>query len=279
MPSVFLNGQYVALEDAKISVLDRGFTFADGVYEVIPAYKKKIFFLEEHINRLNNSLKAIYMKNPYPLEKWNEILTNLIDSNPDDFQSLYVQVTRGVGERNHFFQPDMEPTVFILNRTVNTSVYRHGIGAITREDIRWIRCDIKSIGLLPSVMLRHEASLENAQEAILTRDNQVTEGAASNVFVIKDSIVKTPVKNNFILPGITRDLVVTLLNEAGINCLETVIHKDELFDADEIWITSSTWEIVPVVSLDGKPVGDGKPGKLWQRSIDLYQQFKDKQFQ
>jgi len=275
MSLVYLNGEYMPLEEAKVSVLDRGFTFADGVYEVIPVYKQQIFCLDAHIKRLDNSLTAIYMENPFSLSQWEEILNELIKNNTDEFQSLYVQVTRGVSERDHSINFDADPTVFVMNRSIKNNDYSAGISAVTSEDIRWHRCNIKAITLLPSVLLRHEATQRNAGEAILLRDNRVTEGAASNVFIVKDNIVSTPAKDNFILPGITRDLVVTLLNEAGIKCNETIIMREDLLTADEIWITSSTWEIIPVIKLDEQPVGDGHPGKMWLESTKLYQEFKD----
>ncbi len=275
MSLVYLNGEYMPLEEAKISVLDRGFTFADGVYEVIPVYKQNIFCLDSHIKRLDNSLTAIYMENPFSLNQWEEILNELIKNNTDEFQSLYVQVTRGISERDHSINFDADPTVFVMNRSIKNTDYSTGISAVTSEDIRWQRCNVKAITLLPSVLLRHEATLRNAEEAILLRDNRVTEGAASNVFIVKDNNVSTPGKDNFLLPGITRDLVVKLLNEAGIQCNETTIMHEDLLTADEIWITSSTWEIVPVIKLDEQPVGDGRPGKMWHKSTKLYQEFKD----
>lgn len=274
MSLVYLNGAFIPLEEAKISVLDRGFTFGDGVYELIPVYERKIFCLEAHINRLNNSLKAIYMENPLTLGQWEEIMNRLIRENPDDFQSLYLQVTRGVSERDHSITFDGNPTVFVMNRSVKRKDFSSGINAVTCEDIRWRYCNIKAITLLPSVLLRHEAKQKNADEAILYREGKVTEGAASNVFIVKNNVVTTPVKDNFLLPGITRDLVVKILNEAGIKCEESTILQDELMTAEEIWITSSTWEVVPVINLDGRQVGMGKPGPVWHRCFELYQDFK-----
>jgi D-alanine transaminase len=275
MSLVYLNGEYMPLKEARISVLDRGFTFGDGVYELIPVYKQQIFCLDAHIKRLDNSLSSIYMENPFSLNQWQEILNKLIKNNTDEFQSLYVQVTRGISERDHSINFDAKPTVFVMNKSIKKTDNSKGIRAVTSEDIRWQRCNVKAITLLPSVLLRHEAAQKNADEAILLRDNRVTEGAASNVFIVKDRIVSTPVKDNFLLPGITRDLVVTLLNEAGIQCNETTIMREDLLTADEIWITSSTWEIVPVIKLDEQPVGDSRPGKMWHESTRLYQEFKD----
>lgn len=276
MSQVYLNGEYLPLEQAKISVLDRGFTFGDGVYELIPVYEKKIFCLEAHIDRLNNSLKAIYMENPLSLEQWEEIMNMLIKDNPDEFQSLYLQVTRGLSERDHSITFEGSPTVFVMNRSVKRKDFSSGISAVTCEDIRWRYCNIKAITLLPSVLLRHEAKQKNADEAILHREGKITEGAASNVFIVKNDVVSTPVKDNFLLPGITRDLVVNILNEAGIKCEESTILQDDLLNAEEIWITSSTWEVVPVIKLNDQQVGTGKPGQMWHKCYRLYQEFKQK---
>ncbi len=277
MQNVFLNGEYLPLKNAKVSVLDRGFTFGDGVYEVFLVYHRNIFRFEEHLQRLNNSLSAIYIKNPYTDEQWRELLMTLVENNPSDNQSLYLQVTRGMSDRDHAIDLTDQPTVFAMSKALPERNLSGGVNAICCDDIRWKLCDIKAITLLPSVLLRHQAALAGAKEAILLKDGHVTEGAASNVFIVAGSRVKTPPKDGSILPGITRDLVVELLNDSGIGCHETEISKEELFNAEEIWITSSTWEIVPVVKLDDQVVGNGSPGKVWKRVVDIYQQFKNRQ--
>lgn len=274
MGNVYLNGRFLPLEDAKVSVLDRGFTFGDGVYEVFLVYKRKIFRLEEHLARLERSFAGIYMKNPMTRDEWTQILTDLVKDNPADNQSLYLQITRGVSERDHAIASARGPTIFAMSKPLPERNLVQGINAITCEDIRWKFCDIKAITLLPSVLLRHQAMQEGATEAILYKGDTVTEGAASNVFIVRDGKVKTPPKSSNILPGITRDLVVELLQNAGIPCEETNITRNELMQADEIWITSSTWEIVPVIKLDGSLVGDGQPGKLWHKAMNIYQNFK-----
>ena len=275
---VYLNGQYLPIEDAKISVLDRGFTFGDGVYEVIPVYEGHIFRMREHLERLNNSLDEVYIDRPYALEQWQEILRELIEKNSakntaNDL-SLYMQVTRGISERDHAIDIATKQTVFAMCRPLPEYDRCAGISAIIEEDIRWKYCHIKAITLLPSVMLRHKARDAGATEAILVKDGYITEGAASNVFIVKNGIVKTPPKDGSLLPGITRDLVVELLTESGIPCEELAIKETELKQADEIWITSSTWEIVPVIKLDNNPVGTGRPGEVWQQASDIYQAFK-----
>ena len=271
---VYLNGQYLPIEKAKISVLDRGFTFGDGVYEVVPVYHGHIFRFEKHIERLNNSLDEVYIDKPYNLAQWQEILRELIDQNPAEDHSLYIQVTRGVSERDHAIDMATKPTVFAMSRPLLTKDRSVGISAIVEEDIRWKYCHIKAITLLPSVILRHKARQAGAIEALLVKDGYVTEGAASNVFIVKDGVVKTPPKDGSLLPGITRDLLVELLLKSDIACEEVAITEKELRQADEIWITSSTWEIVPVVKLDAEPVGVGKPGEVWQQATEIYQAFK-----
>ena len=275
MPIVYLNGEYVPLEEAKVSVLDRGFTFGDGVYEVFLVYRKQIFRFEEHMQRLDASLTAIHMQNPLTREKWRELLMTLINGNPVADQSLYLQITRGVSERDHAIALATTPTIFAMSKPLPQQDLARGISAITLEDIRWKYCHIKAITLLPSVLLRHQATLAGATEAILLRDGFVTEGAASNVFVINDGVIKTPPKDGSLLPGITRDLVLELLAREGMSGRETRISKDQLAAAEEIWTTSSTWEIVPVIRLDGRPVGNGQPGKYWQRAFAIYQRFKN----
>ena len=274
MSIVYLNGEFLPLEEAKISVLDRGFTFGDGVYEVFLVYQRKIFRFAEHLARLNNSLAAIHMENPLTTEEWEKILTTLVAKNPANDQSLYLQVTRGISERDHSIHLSKVPTVFAMSKALPQRQLSNGISAITCEDIRWKLCHIKAITLLPSILLRYQASESGATEAILLKGDIVTEGAASNVFIVKDEIIKTPPKDGSLLPGITRDLVVDLLDKEGMACKEEPITRDELVNADEIWITSSTWEIVPVTKLDGQPVGTGQPGKIWQRMMEIYHRFK-----
>ncbi len=274
MALAYLNGNFVALEEARISPLDRGFTFGDGVYEVIPVYNRRIFRLEEHLDRLQNSLQLIYMRNPMPLEEWKRILDRLVLDNPGDDQSIYLQVTRGVSSRDHAFDNDMQATVFVMTKPLQQPDNSVGSAAIVRPDIRWQWCHIKAITLLPSVLLRHEANLSGAREAILVNEGLVTEGAASNVFICESGKVLTPPKSRQLLPGITRDLVIELLQRDGQECIECPVSENQLRNADEIWVTSSTQEIVPITVLDGEKVGGGQPGPLWQQAARIYQDFK-----
>lgn len=274
---VYLNGEYLPIGEAKVSVLDRGFVFGDGVYEVIPVYQQQPFRLAQHLVRLQNSLDAVRINNPCTSQQWEEILRRLITQNGFDDQSIYLQVTRGVAKRDHFFPKDVQPTVFVMTNplpAVDRESALRGIAAITLDDIRWQYCNIKAITLLPNVLLRQQAADNGAYEAILVRDGNVTEGAASNIFIVKNGTIKTPPKSPLLLPGITRDLVVELAQAHGIACQETPFSQSELFNADEIWLTSSTREIFPVVTLNGNPVHSGKAGPLTTQMYDIYQAYK-----
>ncbi len=274
---VFLNGHYLPIQEATVSVLDRGFLFGDGVYEVIPVYSNKIFRLAEHLVRLSNSLSSIDIKNPHTDTDWENIFNELVRRNPDGAdKSLYLQVTRGTGTaRDHLFSDTLVPAVFAMCSPVTAKNYEQGITAITHEDIRWKYCHIKAITLLPNIMLRQLAlKTDGSSEAILMRDGIVTEGAASNVFVVKDGIVTTPPKDVTILPGITRDLLVDLLRAADIRCDETRITQQQLLAAEEIWITGSLAGIAPVVKLDGRAVGSGQPGPYWKTAHRLFNEYK-----
>ena len=276
MSIVYLNGQYLPIEEAKISVLDRGFTFADSIYEVIPVYGGDIFRLREHLDRLNNCLTEIEIDNPFSQQTWKEIFSEVLQHNPASTnRSLYVQVSRGVGAREHLYEEDLSPTVFVMCRVVKEKDYSKGVSAITHEDIRWKYCHIKATALLPGVLLKQRARRAGgAIETILIRDGFVTEAAASNVFVVDNGTVITPEKDGNVLPGITRDLLVELLNSEHIPCEERPISESELKKADEVWLTSSTMGVVAVVQLDSTAVGEGKPGKLWFKADELYQKFK-----
>lgn len=274
MSIVYLNGSFLPINKAQISVLDRGFMFGDSVYEIIPVYSGQLFRLEQHLQRLARSLEAIRLANPLTPLKWQQVLQRLVDENGAGDQSVYIQVTRGVAERDHVIPPNIVPTVFAMSKPMKCERAQTGIAAVTLIDFRWKRCDIKATTLLPNVLLRQEADDRGATEAILLRDGRVTEGAASNVFIVSGDLVKTPPKSHLLLPGITRDLVLELLASAGVPSKEAEIDEGELRCAGEIWVTSSMREIVPVVVLDGQPVGYGRPGPLWERAISLYQAYK-----
>ena len=275
-PIVYLDGRFLPLDQARVSVMDRGFLFGDGVYEMMPVYGDWIFRLDEHLERLACSLAAIDIPNPYVPGDWKSLVHELLEKNAaSGHRSIYIEVTRGVGDRNHIYEgARLVPTVFMLCRPLAARDYSNGVSAITHPDIRWDYCHIKAISLLPAILLKQRASKAGCFEAILIRNGEVTEGAASNVFIARDDRIMTPPKGNALLPGITRDLVIELLAGAGMACTETSITEQELRSADEVWITSSTMELVPVVTLDGHRVGEGTAGPLWRRARELYDAFK-----
>ncbi|MDH5444080.1 MAG: D-amino-acid transaminase [Gammaproteobacteria bacterium] len=276
--TVFLNGDYVPISKAKVSVLDRGFIFGDGVYEVIPVYGGKLFRFEEHMQRLQDSLDAIRLSNPYTLDEWQNLLSRLLPEEKQFDHSIYLQLTRGVAPRDHSFPVETQPTVFAMaNRLPRPDPIwlKQGVEAVTLQDNRWLHCNIKSIALLANVLLRQQAMDQQAMEAILIRDSVVTEGAASNVFIVQNGTVKTPVKDHHLLPGITRDLIVELARDNGLACEECQIPESALLEADEVWLSSSTKEILPVTLLNQQPVGTGKPGPIWQKMYTIFQEYKD----
>jgi D-alanine transaminase len=274
---IFLNGRFMPIEEAMVPVLDRGFVFGDGVYELVPVYSRVPFRLDEHLVRLERSLAEVRIKNPYSRERWGEIITQLVAQQPFEDQAVYFQVTRGVAKRDHAFPKGVEPTVFIMsNPLVNPSAEQVELGAraVTGVDYRWLRCDIKSISLIGNCLLRQLSADAGAAETILLRDAMLTEASASNVFIVKDGVIRTPAKSNLILPGITYDVVVELARSAGLPLEFRAVTESELRGADEVWVTSSSKEVLAIVELDGKPIGDGKPGPAFKRMYQLYQDFK-----
>ena len=278
MTTVYLNGQFLPLEQARVPVLDRGFLFGDGVYEVIPVYGGHLFRLEQHLERLEHSLAGIRLANPMSHGRWREVLEQLVARNGGGDQSVYLQVAHGAGpKRDHAFPDGVPPTVFAMSSPlapVSGDILRSGISAVTLPDIRWQLCHIKAITLLPNVLLRQQAVDAGCAEAILLRDGQVTEGAASNIFIVQAGTLITPPKGPLLLPGVTRDLILELAAANGIPYRETPIPESALRAAEEVWLTSSTREILPVTRLDDAPVGNGQPGPLWARLLALYQDYK-----
>ena len=274
---VYLNGAFVAPEAAQVSVFDRGFVFGDGVYEVIPVYGGRAFRLKHHLLRLEASLAAIGLGNPLAHTQWQTIFEELIRAHGGGDQYIYLQVTRGVARRDHVFPKDTPPTVFAFSQPLkppDAAELASGIAAITAPDNRWLRCDIKAIALLPNVLLRQQAQARGAVEAILIRDGFLTEGAASNIFVVRAGRLLTPPRGPFILPGVTRDLILELARAHGVDCAETVVSEAELLGADEIWMTSSLKEILAVTRLNDRSVGGGNPGPMQARFRQLYEDYK-----
>ncbi|MFK5914548.1 MAG: D-amino acid aminotransferase [Woeseiaceae bacterium] len=274
---VYLNGEYLPIDQAKVSVLDRGFIFGDGIYEVIPAYGGKLLRFEHHMQRLQNSLDAVRINNPLSNKEWQDILDKLIAATGTQDQSLYLHITRGVASRDHRFPDNSTETVFVMSNIlhdVDPALLKTGVSAVTLDDIRWQYCNIKAIALLPNILLRQQAVDNGAAEAILIRDGFMTEGAASNVFIVSNNVIKTPPKNQQLLPGITRDLVVELAHQHKMSIEETQISEEEFLNADEIWLTSSTKEILSVTKINQKNVGNGQPGPVWQDMYEKYQDYK-----
>ena len=277
-PVVYINGEYLPQSQATVSVLDRGFLFGDGVYEVIPVYAGKPLRLTEHLDRLQRSMHRVSLKSPLTQQEWEEIFQTLLESNPGGDRSIYLQVTRGAAPiRDLSFSADIEPTVFVMVNDIKPVDYAQlekGIEAITVDDFRWKACDIKSVSLIANVMIRLSANEQNVVDAIMVRGGLVTEGTASNIFVVHSGIISTPPKSDCLLPGITRDLVIELARANGFTVKERDIKQGELETADEIWLTSSTREIAPVVKLDNRVVGNGAAGDYWKKIIALYQGYK-----
>jgi len=274
---VFLNGRFLPIEEAHVPVLDRGFIFGDGVYELVPVYSRVPFRLEEHLARLERSLSETRIRNPYARSEWRDIIAQLVARQPFEDQGVYFQVTRGVAKRDHAFPQDAAPTVFIMaNPLVNPprEVIERGAEAVSAEDNRWLRCDIKSISLIGNCLLRQLSADAGAVETILFRDGKLTEASASNVFVVRSGVIQGPPKSNLILPGITYDVVLELARGAQLPVEIRDVTESETRTADEIWVTSSSKEVLAIVKLDGRPVGDGRPGPVFQRMHQLYQEFK-----
>ena len=274
---IYLNGSFIPIEDARISVLDRGFIFGDGVYEVVPVYSRRPFRLTEHLRRLQDSLEGIRLKNPHSDVAWKGLLEQIIASNEGDDQYLYLHITRGVAPREHSFPEDVMPTVFIMSTPLLAppkELLATGVSAITANDNRWLRCDIKATSLLPNVLLRQMAAVEDAVETLLLREGFLTEGSASNIFVVRNEMLLAPPKSYLMLPGITYDVVLELAVAHNIPHEIREVSEYEIRTAQELLLTSSTKEIMPITRLDGKLVGSGKPGTLFTQLYQLYQNYK-----
>jgi len=272
--TVYLNGEYLPLAEAKVSVLDRGFLFGDGVYEVIPAYRGHLFRFDDHLRRLNNSLSNIRLVLHKTAEQWRTVLEPLLSTDRDQY--IYLQITRGVAPtRDHAFPEHADPTVFAMCSDIKPFTEREtGVKAVILDDSRWDLCHVKATTLLANILLRQQAVEQGAAEAILVKNDYVTEGAASNIFAVIDGVLKTPETSGEILPGITREVIIELAQKNQIPYQEAPISLAEIKHSSEIWLTSSTREIIPVVELDGQRIGNGKPGPIWQNMNQLFQQYK-----
>lgn len=277
-PVCYLNGEYLALAEARISPLDRGFLFGDGVYEVMPVYGGRPFRFEAHCARLTRSLEAIRMQDPCSRGEWRQIFATLIERNGGGDQYLYWQVTRGAEYgRNHAPLPEIRRTVFAFCAPLpitSPELLRDGIACVTAADTRWSRCDIKSVALLANVLLRQLSVDAGAAETILLRDGELTEASASTVYVVAGAELRSPPNSHRILPGTTRGAVEELAARLGTPCRAAAVSEPQLRAADEIWLSSATREVLPVTRLDGRPVGAGRPGHLWRRVYDEFQRWK-----
>ncbi len=281
--TAYLNGQFMPLSEARISPLDRGFLYADGVYEVIPVYSRCPFRIDEHLRRMQSSLDGIRLPNPHSDDAWRAIIRRLIAAAEFADQTLYIQITRGADlRRDPTFPKGVAPTVFLFTAPLvrpTPEQRQSGVATITAQDIRWARCDLKTVALLPNVLMRQLAADAGCVETIMLRDGFLTEGSASNVFVVKDGIILAPPKDQRILPGITYDLVLELAARHGAPHAVRPVNEAELRSADELWITSSTKEVLPIATLDGQPVGHGalagKPGPVTGQMHAWYCAFRD----
>lgn len=280
----YLNGTYLPLAEARISPMDRGFLFGDGAYEVIPVYSRRPFRLQQHLERLERTLAALQLDNPLSREGWAEVIARLVagyaDRQGGEDQGVYLQITRGTAPvRDQAFpRPAVAPTVFAYADRLPTpapELLATGGSALTAEDFRWLRCDLKTVSLAANVLLRQLSAAAGCQETILLRDGRVMEGSASNVLLVRDGVLLAPPRSHLVLPGVTCEVVLELAAAHGIPTQVRPLEEAELRNADEVWITSSTKEVLPITRIDGAPVGDGRPGPLAGRMNALYQDFKN----
>jgi len=276
----YLNGTYLPLDEARISPMDRGFLFGDGAYEVIPVYSRRPFRLQQHLERLERTLAALQLANPLSREQWAEVVQRLVNGHGSEDQGVYLQVTRGTSPvRDQAFpKPAVTPTVFAYADrlpTPSAELLATGGTALTADDFRWLRCDLKTVSLVANVLLRQVSAAAGCTETILLRDGLVMEGSASNVLVVKDGVILAPPKSHLILPGVTYDVVLELAAANGIPTQVRPVTEAELRSADEVWVTSSTKEVLAITRIDDVPVADGKPGPLAARMNALYQDFKN----
>ena len=274
---VYLNGALLPIEEAKVPVLDRGFIYGDGVYELIPVYDRRPFRLPQHLARLQRSLDGIRLANPHTDAEWTAIISDVIAKQPFDDQGVYFQVTRGVAKRDHTFPQGVAPTVFMMSNplaTPSAEQVERGVAVVTADDNRWRRCDLKTISLVGNVLMRQLAADANAIETVMFRDGWLTEASASNVLIVTGGTIVAPPKDNLILPGITYDATEEFAREAGLPFAMRPVSKAEALAASEMWLSSSTKEVLAVTTLDGKPFAGGVPGPSFRAMHALFQQKK-----
>lgn len=285
MTIAFLNGEFMPLSEAKISPMDRGFLFGDGIYEVIPTYHGKAVGMTGHLSRMRDGLAAISITNPYSAQQWQQNLDGLIDANASHFPSgnigVYFHISRGTDtKRYHAYPQNITPTVFgfafeIAPAQPLEATKVKPFKVALEEDKRWQRCHIKSTSLLGNVMHFQSGVDSGVQETILhNSDGIITEASSCNVFIVKDNAIFTPPLDNQLLPGITRQIALEAFKRAGLGVEEKWFTKEDLFNADEVWLTSSSKEIAPVIEVDGKTIGSGEVGLMWEKAIKAYHNYK-----
>jgi D-alanine transaminase len=260
--TVYLNGEFLALADARISVLDRGFIYGDGVYEVIPIYSRTPFRMPQHLRRLRYSLDGIRLANPHTEAQWDALVAELAARQPFADQALYLQITRGVAKRDHAFPAGVAPTVFMMSNPLplpSREQVERGVAVVTADDNRWQRCDLKTTSLLGNVLMRQLAVDRDAVETVMFRDGLLTEASASNVMIVKDGTVIAPPKDHLILPGITYDATLEVTRDAGVPLDVRKVTRAEALAADEMWLSSSTKEVLAITRIDGASFGGGAP--------------------
>jgi len=277
--TIYLNGLFLPISEAKVSVLDRGFIYGDGVYELVPVYAREPYRLRQHLARLQRSLDGIRLGNPHRDAEWEAITRELIARQAFDDQGVYLQITRGAAKRDHAFPKDTPPTVFMMANPLavpSREQIEAGVAVVTANDERWLHCDLKTISLLGNVLARQLAADQGAAETILFRNGYLTEASASNVLIVKNGTIVAPPKDNLILPGITYDAAWELAREGGLAIEIRPVTKAEALTADEMWLSSSTKEVLAVTTVDGKPFAGGKPGPIYREMYRLFQASKPK---
>lgn len=281
----YLNGEFSTLRDAKVSVMDRGFIFGDGVYEVVPVYAGRPFRFAQHMARLDRSLAEMRIPNPMSREQWGLLVDQLIAAYARSIdkpaaetnQLVYLQITRGVAMRDHVMPPGLTPTVFATSNRLYLyppEVRDQGVACVSAEDFRWKKAHIKSTSLAGAVLSRQMSADQDALETVMLRDGWLSEAASSNVWVVKDGVVLGPPKDNLVLEGIRFGLIEELCRAEGIPYELRRISREEVFGADELLLSSATKEILPVTRLDGQPIGNGRPGPIYQKLYAGYQRAK-----
>jgi D-alanine transaminase len=270
---VYLNGEFLPLRNAKISVLDRGFIYGDGVYEVVPVYGRKPFRMPQHLARLAHSLEGIRLADPHA-DRWTTLIGDLIARQPFDDQAVYLQITRGVAKRDHAFPQGVTPTVFMMSNPLAVPTreqVERGVAVITAEDNRWLRCDLKTTSLVGNVLMRQLAADHDAIETVMFRNGYLTEASASNVLVVRQGRIIAPPKDNLILPGITYDATLEIANAIGVPLEVRAVTHAEAMGADEIWLSSSSKEVLAITRVDGQAFAGGAPGPVFRRVWEAFQ--------